>query len=81
MISEVRSRLTTPKGLVRDPQFKLGRDEPVILLEVLDKRDYRRVFYGKNIASPDGKRLIEVCDYLSSEFDVHMDCHRKGAAP
>jgi hypothetical protein len=74
MLFELRSRLTTPKGLVRDPQFDLMRDEPVILLEVLVKGEYRRVFYGKKTTFQDGKRLIEVCDYLASEFDINMDC-------
>ena len=79
MLFEVRSRLTTPKGLVRDPYFSLNRDEPVIFLEVLDKGEYRRVFYGKNTSFQGGKRLIEVCDYLASEFDVNMDCHGQSA--
>jgi hypothetical protein len=74
MIFDVRSRLTTPKGLVRDPQFSLDRDEPLILLEVLDKGEYRRVFYGQKTSFPDGKRLIEVCEYLAREFDVEMNC-------
>ncbi len=73
MLFEVRSRLTTPKGLVRDPNFDLNRDEPVILLEVLDKGEYRRVFYGQNTSFQDGKKLIELCNYLASEFDVDMD--------
>ena len=76
MIFEMKSRLTTPKGLVRDPYFELSRDEPLILLEVLDKGEYRRVFYGKYTSFPDGKRLIEVCDYLAAEFDVGMECRR-----
>jgi hypothetical protein len=75
MLFEVRRQLTTPKGLVRDPQFDLDRDEGLILLEVLDKEEYRRVLYGQNTSFQDGKRLIEVCDYLSSEFDVDMDCN------
>lgn len=75
MLFEMRNRLTTPKGLVRDPKFELARDEPLILLEVLDREEYRRVFYGRNTSFKDGKRLIELCDYLSSEFDVNMDCH------
>lgn len=75
MLFEVRSRLTTPKGLVRDPQFSLSRDEPVILLEVLDKGEYRQVFYEQYTSFQDGKKLIELCDYLSSEFGVDMDCH------
>ena len=75
MLFVMRSRLTTPKGLVRDPQFSLDRDEPVILLEVLDKGEYRRVFYGQNTTFQDGKKLIGVCDYLASEFDVNIDCH------
>jgi len=81
LISDVRTRLSTPKGLVRDPRFRLQRDEPVILLEVLDKGNYRRVFYGKDTSFPDGKRLIDVCDYLASEFDVDMDCRQKVATP
>lgn len=75
MIFELKSRLTTPKGLVRDPYFKLNRDEPLIVLEVLDKGEYRRVFYGKNTSFPDGKRLIAVCDYLAGEFNIEMDCN------
>lgn len=74
MLSEFRNRLTTPKGLVRDPNFDLGRDEPVIFLEVLDKGKYRRVLYGQNTSFHDGKRLIEACEYLASEFEVNMDC-------
>lgn len=81
VLFEVRNRLTTPKGLVRDPQFQLSRDEPVILLEVLDKGEYRRVFYGQNTSFQDGKRLIELCDYLTSEFDVNMDCHGERTTP
>lgn len=81
MLFEVRSRLTTPRGLVRDPQFELARDEGVILLEVLDKGEYRRVFYGRNTSFQDGKRLIELCDYLGSEFDVDMDCHGERTTP
>lgn len=71
---QVRSRLTTPKGLVRDPQFPLARDEPLILLEVLDKEEYRRVFYGQNTSFADGMRLIALCDYLANEFGVDMAC-------
>jgi hypothetical protein len=78
-VFEVRSRLTTPKGHVRDPQFELMRDEPVILLEVLDKGEYRRVFYGKGTAFPDGKRLMQVCDYLSAEFELDLECHPQPA--
>lgn len=76
MLFEVRSRLTTPRGLVRDPQFRLGRDEPVIALEVLDKDQYRRVIYGKHTSFSDGLRLIAVCDYLSAEFDINMSCRK-----
>lgn len=80
MIFEMKSRLTTPKGLVRDPQFDLDRDEPLILLEVLDKGEYRRVFYGHYTSFPDGKRLIEVCEYLASEFDVNLACRGESTA-
>lgn len=74
MLFEVRRRLTTPKGLVRDPNFSLQRDEPLIVLEVLDKGDYRRVLYGQGTTFPDGKRLIEVCNYLASEFKIALNC-------
>jgi len=81
MLFELRSKLTTPKGLVRDPQFSLYRDEPLILLEVLDKSGYRKVLYGKHSAFPDAKRLIATCVYLSAEFDVDLDCQETAAAP
>lgn len=74
MLSEVRNSLTTAGGFARDPKFSLERDEGVILVEVLDKAEYRRVLYGHNTRFPDGKRFIEVCNYLASEFDADMDC-------
>ena len=74
VLFEVRNRLTTPRGLLRDPQFDLNRDEPAILLEIQDKGEYRRVLYGQNTSFSDGKRLIDVCEYLTSEFNVDMDC-------
>lgn len=74
MLFEMRNRLTTPKGLVRDPDFDLDRDEPVILLEVLDKGDYRRILYGQKTTFPDGKRLIDTCKYLAAEFNIEMNC-------
>ena len=77
VLSDTRNLLSAPKGLVRDPHFDLCRDEPVILLEVFDKGEYRRVFYGNNTSFPDGKRLIEVCNYLTTEFDVNMECAGK----
>jgi hypothetical protein len=73
MVFEVRSRLTTPQGLRRDPNFSLARDEPVMMLEVVENGDYRRIFYGQNTSFPDGKRLMAMCDYLSSEFPIDMD--------
>ncbi len=81
MLFEFRSRLTTPKGLVRDPQFQLSRDEHVILLEVLDKGEYRRVLFGQNTAFTDGKRLIAVCEYLATEFDTDMICNGERQSP
>jgi hypothetical protein len=74
MILELKSRLTTPKGLIRDPQFSLERDEPLIALEVVDREEYSRVLYGKHTQFRDGKRLIEVCEYLAFEFDIDMSC-------
>ncbi len=74
MLLDLRTRLQTPRGLARDPNFDLNRDEPVIVLEVFDKGDYRRVFYGHNSSFPDAERLILLCDYLAAEFDVEMEC-------
>jgi len=77
MLFDMRNKLTTPRGLVRDPDFPLERDEDLILLEVLDKGEYRLVLYGHKTSFPDGKRLIEVCNYLASEFDLDMNCRGK----
>lgn len=74
MLFEVGSRLTTPKGLERDPNFAMIRDEPVIVLEVLDKGEYDLVFYGHFTTYEDGERLISVCEYLAGEFGVDPEC-------
>ncbi|MDM7921067.1 MAG: hypothetical protein QUS14_02115 [Pyrinomonadaceae bacterium] len=74
LLFEVRSRLTTPLGLVRDPEFSLSRHEPLIVLEVFDAGEYQMVFYGHLTKFKDGKRLISVCEYLAGEFDVDLDC-------
>ena len=74
MVFELKSRLTTPRGLVQDPHFSLERDEPLIVLEVVGREEYSRVFYGQYTSFPDGKRLIDVCEYLAGEFDIGMDC-------
>ena len=36
--------------------------------------DVIKTVYGQNTSFQDGKRLIELFDYLASEFDVNMDC-------
>lgn len=74
MLFELRSRLTTPEGLERDPNFAMIRDEPVIVLEVLDGDTYDMVFYGHFTEYKDGERLISVCEYLAGEFGVDPDC-------
>ena len=74
ILYDVRSSLTTPTSLTRDPKFSLERDEGVILLELRDNDKYRRVLYGHNTRFPDGKRSIEICKYMASEFDANMDC-------
>lgn len=71
------SRLTTPQGLRREPVFEIGRDEPLILLEVVQRGEYRRIFYGQLTKFPDGIRLIETCQFLAVEFGVELDCHFK----
>lgn len=68
------SRLTTPQGLRREPVFEIGRDEPLILLEVVQRGEYRRIFYGQLTKSSDGVKLMETCEFLSAEFGVELDC-------
>lgn len=71
------SRLTTPQGLRREPVFEIGRDEPLILLEVVQRGEYRRIFYGQLTKFPDGVKLMETCQFLAVEFGVELDCHFK----
>jgi len=71
------SRLTTPQGLRRDPNFELQRDEPIILLEVVHRGEYGRVFYGQDTKFADGVKLKEACEFLAGEFSVDLDCHWK----
>jgi hypothetical protein len=69
------SRLTTPQGLRRDPYFDLQRDEPIILLEVVQRGEYRRIFYGQSTKFADGVKLKETCEYIAEEFSVDLQCY------
>ncbi len=68
------TRLTTPHGIKRDPDFALHRDESIILLEVIQWGEYRRIFYGRTTTFPDGLKLKEVCSFLAAEFNIDMEC-------
>lgn len=72
--SEISNRLATPKRLVLDPQFHITRHEGVISLEVVEKGEYQFVFYGHHSSFDDAVRLINLCEYLSSEFGINIDC-------
>ena len=74
LFSEVSHQLKTPKPLVRDPKFDLARDETVICVEVIENGQYHLVFYGQHTSFEDGLRLINLCEYLSEEFDVDLEC-------
>lgn len=69
------SRLTPPHGLRRDPNFDLQRDEPLILLEVVQRGAYRRIFYGQRTKFADGVKLKEACEYIADEFSVELQCY------
>ena len=72
--SEVSNRLATPKRLVPDPQFHITRHEGLISLEAVEKGDYQFVYYGHHSSFDDAVRLINLCEYLSGEFGVDIDC-------
>jgi hypothetical protein len=69
------SRLTTPQGLRREPNFELQRDEPIIMLEIVQPGEYRRVFYGQSTKFPDGVKLKEACEYIAEKFSVDLQCY------
>jgi hypothetical protein len=75
--SEVSNRLATPKRLVLDPQFHITRHEGLISLEVVEKAEYQFVYYGHHSSFDDAMRLINLCEYLSGEFGVDIDCRGK----
>ena len=72
--SEISNRLATPKHLVLDPQFHITRHEGLISLEVVEKGEYQFVYYGHHSSFDDAVRLINMCEYLASEFGVNIDC-------
>lgn len=74
LLSEISNRLANPKGLVLDPQFYISRHEGLISLEVVEKGEYQFVLYGHHTSFGDGIRLINLCEYLSGEFGLNIDC-------
>lgn len=74
LLSEVSHQLNTPKPLILDPKFELSRDESVICVEVIENGQYHFVFYGEHTSFEDGLRLINLCEYLSKEFGVDLEC-------
>jgi hypothetical protein len=74
LLSEISNQLVTPKRLVFDPQFNLTRHEGVICLEVVETGEYQSVFYGQHTKFEDGVRLKNLCEYLSGEFSINIDC-------
>ena len=74
LLPEISDRLIIPKGLVLDPQFDIDRHEGVIWLEVVEKGEYQHVYYGHHTSFDDGVRIIKLCEYLSNEFGLDIDC-------
>jgi hypothetical protein len=79
-LSEISNRLATPNRLLLDPNFDISRHEGVIFLEVLEKGEYQFVFYRQHTSFGDGIRLINLCEYLSGEFGVNIDCRGERTA-
>jgi len=75
--SEISNRLATPKRLVPDPQFYISKHEGLICLEVVEKGEHQFVFYGHHSSFEDALRLINLCEYLSGEFGIDIDCRGK----
>jgi hypothetical protein len=78
--SEISNRLATPKRLVPDPQFHITRHEGLICLEVVEKGEYQFVYYGHHSSFDDAVRLINLCEYLSDQFGVEIDCRGERTA-
>jgi hypothetical protein len=73
-LSEISNRLATPNRLVLDPKFNISRHEGLISIEFVEKGEYQFALYGHHTKFPDGVRLINLCEYLSTEFGVNIDC-------
>lgn len=73
--------IKVPLKLNLDPPASPVRDEGGIMLEILDHGKYDFVYYGQLTSSADGKKLLDLCDYLVLEFDVDLDCLGKHTSP
>jgi hypothetical protein len=71
---EVSNRLTAQGKLKRDPKFLLDRHEGLISLEYAQNGEYQFVFYGHHSSFEDAVRLKDVCEFLSAEFGLNLDC-------
>jgi hypothetical protein len=74
LLSEISNRLATPNRLVHDPKLHISRHEGLISVEFVEKGEYQFALYGHHTKFGDGLRLINLCEYLSSEFGVNIDC-------
>lgn len=72
--AELSNRLAVPKPMVVDPWFFLDRDEGLNALEVVEKGEYRVAFYEQQSSFEDAIRVVELCRYLSEQFDIDPDC-------
>jgi hypothetical protein len=72
--SEISNRLATPERLVPVSELNITHHEGLISLEVVEKGEYQFVYYGHHSSLDDAVRLINLCEYLSSEFGVDIDC-------
>lgn len=70
-----------PLPLNLDPPTRPVRDEGLVFLEILDHGNYDFVYCGQLTTSFDGKRLLDLCEYMSREFNVHLDCLGKYTSP
>ncbi len=60
--------------LIADVDYSADPDSEAIVIEVKSHAGYNMVFFPADTKSPDGRKAIEVCHKIESEFNVRMGC-------
>lgn len=72
--AHIESTVGPETPLESDPNFTIARHEGMLWLDFVNRGKYIRRYYGTRSEFPDGIRLRKLCEHLSLEFSLEIDC-------